>query len=63
VDGPAGSAVVCIEVYRTSDKTRFAGCRLETQLLSLIVTERPFGALGLSADADRAHPLLVTTRG
>lgn len=27
------------------------------------MTERPFEALGLSADADRAYPLLVATRG
>lgn len=63
MDGPAGSAVVCIGVHRASDKTRFAGCRQEAQPQSLIMTERPFGALGLSADADRAYPLLVATRG
>jgi DNA-binding CsgD family transcriptional regulator len=28
-----------------------------------IMTERPFEAVGLSADADRAYPLLVATRG
>ncbi|MBY8880529.1 hypothetical protein [Actinacidiphila acidipaludis] len=27
------------------------------------MTERPFEALGLSADADRAYPLLIATRG
>ncbi|MEE4544553.1 LuxR C-terminal-related transcriptional regulator [Streptomyces sp. V4-01] len=27
------------------------------------MTERPFEALGLSADADRAYPLLISTRG
>ncbi|MDX6354863.1 MAG: hypothetical protein QOF98_1766 [Streptomyces sp.] len=27
------------------------------------MTEHPFGALGLSADADRAYPLLIATRG
>lgn len=27
------------------------------------MTERPFQALGLSADADRAYPLLIATRG
>lgn len=63
MDGPAGSAAVRIGVYRVRDKTRFAGCRLEARLQSLIMTEPPFGALGLSADADRACPLLVTTRG
>lgn len=30
---------------------------------SPIMSERPFEALGLSADADRAYPLLVATRG
>ncbi|WP_410169492.1 hypothetical protein, partial [Actinacidiphila rubida] len=27
------------------------------------MTERPFEAVGLSADADRAYPLLIATRG